>query len=477
MTMQALNQQNQFGHHADVQYEPRGQARSRAVLRDARGEPVSTTNRRALDLYEQALVQFHSYIGDPVATIDAALEEDPEFVLGHAFRATMLAVMSEGRYLPAIRASVEKAESLTGRANPRECGLVLAARRWLEGDWAGACRAWEDVLIDHPRDAFALQAAHLTDFYLGDAINLRDRVARILPHWDEHTPSYSYLLGMYAFGLEECNLYREAEETGRRALAIEPKDGWAVHAVAHVMEMQARFDEGIEWYTSREADWAPDNGFAFHNWWHLGLYHMERGEYDRALAIYDRQIYPSPSDLSLQMVDASAFLWRLFLHGVDTGSRWKVLADQWAEKSTVENGYYAFNDFHAMMAYLADGREQTATRLLTDMDRAARTIGRDGGSINVMMTREIGLPVCRAFQAFIRRHYDEAVELLLPVRTIAHRFGGSHAQRDVLNQTLIEAAIRAGRQRLAQHLVNERVARKPHSPLTWRFMARALGHS
>jgi hypothetical protein len=92
-----------------------------------------------------------------------------------------------------------------------------------------------------------------------------------------------------------------------------------------------------------------------------------------------------------------------------------------------------------------------------------------------MMTREVGLPVCRAFQAFIRRHYDEAIELLLPVRTIAHRFGGSHAQRDILNQTLIEAAIRAGRHRLAQHLVNERVARKPHSPLTWRFMAKARG--
>ncbi|HXH02793.1 MAG TPA: hypothetical protein VNN09_05670 [Candidatus Competibacteraceae bacterium] len=134
------------------------------------------------------------------------------------------------------------------------------------------------MLCGHPRDAFALQSAHLTDFYLGDATQLRDRVARVLPHWDESIPSYSYILGMYAFGLEECNHYAEAEQAGRRALELEPGDGWSVHAVAHVMEMQGRYEEGIEWLTSREQDWVLDNGFAFHNWWHLALYHMERGD-------------------------------------------------------------------------------------------------------------------------------------------------------------------------------------------------------
>ncbi|MGI9301600.1 MAG: tetratricopeptide repeat protein [Gammaproteobacteria bacterium] len=437
--------------------------------RDLRGEPVSCANGRVCALFEQALQQFQSYVGDPVATIDEALEEDADFVLGHVFRATALLLMSERQYLPEARKSVWSAEALAGKANDRERGLIVAARRWLDGDWAGACRAWDEVLVHHPRDAFAIQAAHLTDFYRGDAINLRDRIARVLPHWSEGTPGYSYVLGMYAFGLEECNLYGRAEEAGRRALEIEPKDGWAVHAVAHVMEMEARFDEGIEWYNTRQADWSPDNAFAFHNWWHLGLYHQERAEYRRALSIYDKQILPEPSDVSLQLVDASAFLWRLHLQDVDTGDRWAGLANIWEQKSEVENGYYAFNDLHALMAFVADGREQQTQQLMADLGKAAA----GGRHINAMMTRDVGMPVCRAFYAFARGEYHDAIEWLLPFRTIARRFGGSHAQRDVLSQTLIEAAIRGGRHELARNLINEREQLKPHSPLAWRFMSKA----
>jgi len=438
------------------------------MQKDARNVTVSTDNRRALELYETALTQFHSYLGDPVKTIDTALAEDPDFVLGHVFRATLLLLLSECRYLPEIRASVEAAESRARFANDRERGLTLAARRWLEGDWAGACQAWETLLVSHPRDAFALQAAHLTDFFLGDANNLCNRIARVLPDWNAEVPGYSYVMGMYAFGLEECNFYTEAEETGHLALALEPKDGWAIHAVAHVMEMQARFDEGIDWYTQRLENWAPDNGFAFHNWWHLALYHIERGEYDQALEIYDHQIYPKASDMSLQLLDASALLWRLHLQNVDTAQRWRLLAAKWEAKAATENGYYAFNDMHAMMALLADNREAAAERLLRDMEQAAA-----GHGTNALMTREVGLPICRALQAFQQGRYGNTIAWLLPVRSIAHRFGGSHAQRDVLTQTLIEAAIRAGRHQLAMHLLNERTAHKPHSPFVWRLMAKA----
>ncbi|MDX1512993.1 MAG: tetratricopeptide repeat protein [Gammaproteobacteria bacterium] len=441
------------------------------MLIDLRGEPVSTDNRRALDLYEQALVEFHSYVGDPVATIEAALEESPDFVLGHAFRATMLLLLSERRFAGEIRASVESAESLLDRANDRERGLVRAARRWLDGDWPGACHTWESVLTDHPRDAFALQSAHLTDFFLGDAVNLRDRIARVLAHWSPDTPGYSYILGMYAFGLEECNHYEKAEEMGRRALDLEARDGWAVHAVTHVMEMQNRYEDGIEWLMSREGDWAPDNGFAFHNWWHLAVFHLERGEYDRALDLYDQKIYAEASDVSLTMIDASALLWRLHLYGVDTGARWNRLADVWSRKADDENGYYAFNDAHAMMAYLGSGREREAEALLAAVAGSAT----GNSSTNAAMSREVGLPLCHALHAFHQGRYTVTVDLLTRIRSIANRFGGSHAQRDVISQTAIEAALRGGLSGAARHLVNERIEHKPHSPLAWRFMARALG--
>ena len=155
---------------------------------------------------------------------------------------------------------------------------------------------------------------------------LRDRVAQVLPHWDASMPGYGYVLGMYAFGLEETALYSRAEDIGRRALEINPRDPWAVHAVTHVMEMQGRLRDGIEWLTAREKDWAPNNGFAFHNWWHLALFHLDAGDIARVLELYDRRIRPAPSQVPLEMIDASAMLWRLELRGIDVGARWQQLA-------------------------------------------------------------------------------------------------------------------------------------------------------
>jgi tetratricopeptide (TPR) repeat protein len=322
--------------------------------------------------------------------------------------------------------------------------------------------------VDHPRDAFAIQTAHLMDFYRGDALNLRNRVSRVLPHWSASVPHYSYILGMQAFGLEECHQYADAEAAGRKALAFQPKDGWAVHAVTHVMEMQGRIDEGIDWLETREADWAPDNGFAFHNWWHLALYYLDRQRHDRVLALYDQHIYPEPSDFSLQLVDATAMLWRLYLLEIDTGERFQAVADAWEQKLEVERGFYAFNDVHALLAFLGAGRDRAVRQTLRDLEATAH--GTKGH--NVMMSREVGLPLSRGFQAFAQGRYAEAIDALEPVRDTAHRFGGSHAQRDLMTLTLIEAALRARQVNLARHYLAERLVHKPASALGWRLLAR-----
>src|SRR5262245_21560532 len=210
----------------------------RSTAEDARGVPGSDAERKALELFEQALLQYQGYVGDPIATIEEALKHAPDFVLGHAFRALVLMTFSERRFAERARVSVTSAEALLSRANPRERALVAAARALVDGDWRGGGAILDRVLVDHPHDMLAIQTAHLVDFLRGDSLNLRNRIARVLPHWSPSVPGYSYLLGMYAFGLEECNQYAEAEDTARRALALEPRDGWAVHAGAHVMEMQ-----------------------------------------------------------------------------------------------------------------------------------------------------------------------------------------------------------------------------------------------
>ena len=242
------------------------------VLTDARDVPVSACDPRSLADYETAIVQFQSYFGDPTETLETTLKNDPDFVLGHVFNASAMLMMSERQYLPAIKDSIEFAEALASKSNGREKALVSAARHWMEGRWDQACVTWDRVLAEYPRDALAIQCAHLTDFYLGDAVNLRDRIGRVIGHWDKDTPGYSYILGMQAFGLEECNQFEKAEDTARAALAIEARDGWSVHAMAHVLEMQNRYDEGMKFMRSTSDNWAPGNGFAFHNWWHLALY-------------------------------------------------------------------------------------------------------------------------------------------------------------------------------------------------------------
>jgi tetratricopeptide (TPR) repeat protein len=437
------------------------------ALRDCRDVPVSTANRISLDRYEAAVHLLHGYYGDPLAAIDRALEEDPEFIMGHCLKAALMVTSTEKAAEPLLHKSVRAAKGLIHRANDRERAHIAAASAWLDGNFERAVRLYGDILLDYPRDTLALQVAHVGDFFLGQSSMLRDRVAQVLPSWDEQIPGYGFVLGMHAFGLEENALYGQAETTGRKALLMNPRDPWAVHAVAHVMEMQGRFDEGIEWLQSRAPDWAPDNALAYHNWWHMALFHMERGDDARALELYDTAVRRPDSNVVLEMLDASALLWRLQLRGVDVGDRWAKLADAWEPR--IDEAYYAFNDAHAMMAFVGAGRTQSAARLLEVLQR--RTAA---GGTNGRMTWEVGLPLCRALHAYGEGDYAQAVDVLQPLRLVASRFGGSHAQRDLIHLTLVEAALRAGRLTLARALLAERTALKPESPFNWAMTVRTL---
>ena len=437
-----------------------------AEMNDYRGVLTTVSDRDALDKFEQALAQLQSYHGDPVETVDEAIEQDPNFVMAHCLRAHCGSAMADGEFSEHLRESLAAAEKLSGIANERELKHIAALQSWLAGEFKKSVDVLESILIDHPRDVLALQIAHLSDFYLGDAHNLRDRVARVLPRYDEDTPGYGYALGMYAFGLEECNEYSRAEQVGHQALEINRKDVWALHAVAHVLEMQGRQLEGIELYESRTDDWVPDNGFAVHNWWHLALYYLDLQDYDKVFQIYDDMI--SGGSVALENLDASALLWRLYLLGVDVGDRWSALADKWSE-SIPHAGYYCFNDCHAMMAFVADGRNQQAETMLGKLEASAH-----GDNYSAWMTRSVGLPVARAVNAFAQERYAEAAESLASVRYTANLFGGSHAQRDLISQTLIESAIRSGQHKFARALLAERTAKKDTSPQTWLNTARVL---
>jgi hypothetical protein len=434
------------------------------AITDIRGHRLSGATAAGVTEYERAVRQLNLFIGDPVATVEAALAQSPEFVMAHALKAWLNLLGTEPAGIAVARDVLEASMRLP--VTPHEQRHLIALAHLVDGRWHMASRVLEDLTIEYPRDLLALQVGHQLDFFRGDARMLRDRIARALPAWSADVPGYHVVLGMQAFGLEEMGQYGEAERCGRMAVELEPRDSWAQHAVAHVLEMQGRQKDGIAWMRGNTEGWSSESFFAVHNWWHLALYHLDLGETDVALALFDGPIYGARSRVILDMVDASALLWRLKLRGVEVGERWEAVADAWEPVS--DAGNYAFNDAHAMMAFVGADRKQSARRVLTAQAEAMA-----GTGDNAIFTREVGHPVTLAIKAFGEGNYGEAVRQLRSVRNIAHRFGGSHAQRDVLDLTLIEAALRSGNRALARALTAERAANRPTSPLARLFVRRA----
>lgn len=427
---------------------------------DSAGLVLTGANAEGLAHFETATHQFRCYIGDPVASVDAALAAAPQMVMGHALKAYLHLLGTEPLALAVARDCVAAAADLA--ATDRERGHVEAVRLLAEGRWSAAGRVLEDVSIGYPRDALALQAGHQIDFFRGDSRMLRDRIARVLPVWSKSIPGYHALLGMHAFGLEETGDYAQAEKQGRRAVELERRDTWAWHAVAHVYEMRNQPSEGLAWMRLDVDAWAEDSFFAVHNWWHQAVYQLELGATDEALRLFDGPVFGARSSVVLELIDASALLWRLMLRGVDVGGRFEAIADQWAPIAAAGN--YAFNDMHAMIAFVGAGHSKEQQAVL-EAQRAVLDGGLAGAADNREFTREVGHPATRAIQAFGQGRYVECIELLRPIRHSAHRFGGSHAQRDLLDQTLIEASRRAGFDELTTALVRERVALRPRTPL------------
>jgi tetratricopeptide (TPR) repeat protein len=434
------------------------------TMRDYANHPASGATADSVAAFEQACHELRCYVGDPVASVERALAASPDMTMAHALKAWLHLLGTEPCGPPVARECLRVAGALPATA--RERGHLRAVGLLADGHWSAAARVLEDVSIDHPRDALALQAGHLLDFFTGDARMLRDRIARALPAWSTALPGHHALLGMYAFGLEECGEYAQAERHGRASVELEPRDGWGWHAVAHVMEMQGRIDHGIAWLRADPDAWSRDSSFAVHNWWHLALFQLERGDVEEAMRLFDGPIDGHASPLAIDLIDATALLWRLHLRGIDVGRRWDGVADRWAPLSG--EGNYAFNDWHAMMAFVGAGRGKAQRAVIESLQIVART----GEGDSAVFAREVGLDAARAVQAFGQGRYADAVGLLRPLRHRAHRFGGSHAQRDLLDLTLLEAAIRAGQQSLASALAAERAARRPESPLNRLFLAR-----
>jgi tetratricopeptide (TPR) repeat protein len=435
------------------------------MIQDAQGHHLSGATAEAVTAYDQAVRAFNLVHGDAVGLFDAAREAAPDFAMAHLGKAWVFTVANDPGLRDQAAALVETVRPLT--LNEREEAHLSALSHLVQGARASAVAVLDRHLMRYPFDLVAHQGAALSDGFLGRFHWIRDRSARALPLWSKDLPGYATLLAFHAFGLEEAGDYARAEDESRAAAELEPLSFWPHHTVAHVMEMTGRPEDGLGWMTAREALWStPGHMNQVHIWWHKSLFHLELGQYEAALAHYDGPIRATQRPVSLSLTNATALLWRLDTLGCDVGERWQEQADLWPTHA--DGKCLVFADIHAAMAELRAGREALVEHRLAAMRGTAANGVEAAG-----LYRTVGIPIVEGLAAFHRGAYADAVELVLPVRFDLWQIGGSYAQRDVVDWTLTEAAIRAGQRDVALSLAHERLASRPRSAPNRRFLREA----
>jgi tetratricopeptide (TPR) repeat protein len=439
--------------------------------RDARGLAITAATADAAQRFDamiEAYMGFRSDVGD---LLKKTLAADPEFPLALCARGYfMLLFAVRGLVARARQAHAQAfaAAAKTG-ATERERRHLAALEAWCDGDVARALAHWQAILAEFPRDVLALKLANFWHFYLGDSAALRDCIAEALRGWDEAVPGYGYVLGLQAFGFEETGDYDAAERTGRQSIEINPSDPWAAHAVAHVMEMCDRPQDGIAWLTGLLPNFEVCNNFRLHVWWHRALFHIELGEHDQVIELYDRQIRRESTGEYLDICNAAALLWRLEDEGVAIGARWAELAAQ--SVTHIEDHMLVFADTHYAMALAAGGTPEEAERLIASAQRYAEA----SQETEAQVMAESGTALCKAAVAHRRGDFAGVVNLLRPVRGTLRRIGGSHAQRDLFEKMLISAAIKGSQTALVRELLTERLRRRPNNRWGQRTLSRLAG--
>lgn len=433
-------------------------------MHDLHGLTLSTANHAAAEAFNRTLRAYLGYRKDIAEHLKATLEADASFALAHCAKGYFMMLTYKQANVALAAQARDAAQRLAAAATPREQAHVQALSAWIGGDLHGALAAWEQTLRAYPTDVLAMRLAHFNYFWLGRPREMRASIERIAQQWSPRLAGYGILLGCHAFALEECGEYAAAERAGREALELDPADLWATHAVAHVLEMQGRREEGIAFLGGLERNWAEGNNLVHHLWWHRAMFHLERRESDAVLDLYDRRIRDLASplvatqpDLYIDVQNAASLLFRLERQGVDVAGRWTELADK--AETRIGDCLSAFTLPHWMMALAAAGREHACRKMLGAM----RDFG-TGTASTASLVRDVALPVCEAVWRHRRGEYQQCLQLMRPVLGDMHRLGGSHAQQDVLEQLFLDAATRAQHADAVRALLERVTAAHPVPP-------------
>ena len=430
-----------------------------AMAKDQQGLTLAGSPQSA-EAFDRAVADYFGLTGDPVGILKQALKNDPDFALGGVAIAGLFMIGGFRGDHPEVTEALAAAESAMRGASSRERMHLAAVKAWSEGRSPEAAQVWEAILKDWPTDALAFRFGQDAYLFLGRSLSIRDSAARVLPVWDRDNPLTSFVLGAYAFGLEEAGDLGPAEDAGREALARNPRDAWAAHAIAHVMETAGRGEEGVAFLRQTRPDWSDAHFMAGHNGWHLALFLIEQGRLKEVLADYDRFAAAE----TRRRHDARPGRRGLAPLAARTGGggRRKSLGaggagvDGPCRRSRARLQRSALRPRRRALAGAGRPRPVPAVagRLRTAW-RGPQPAGHGGGRPALHRRRD---RLCGEATG------DGAIDAILPVRFETFRIGGSHAQRDVINRTLFAAAERAGDRALVKTLRDERGRRAgPHA--------------
>ena len=426
------------------------------MQKDQWGYPLTTNHPSAAEALDRAFNAYVRFRSDAMAQLDSAIAADPEFALPHLIKGSLIAGLKKPELYPLARNELEAAKNSPAPTSAREKHYMAALEAALVDHVTGAVTHYEQIARDYPHDLFALRIAQSELFWIGEVAWMRDISERAAPHWNLDVPEYSSYLSIRAFGLEENGDYALAEQCGREAVERNPDDCWGAHAVAHVLIMQGRLRDGVAWLSELSSNWSAANHIVHHLWWHLALFHTEHGDYDAALELYDSRLRDLDSplmqaipDYYVDLQNDVALLQRLELCGVDIADRWQPIAD--LAQTRIGNHASPFTSAHSALALAAAGRYQEADELVRLMKAFS---AEDTGSLGPRYAIAV-IPASEAAIAHRKRDYQRVIGIMMPARRNLWQMGGSHAQRDLFFQLLVDAAVKMERPDILALLLDE----------------------
>jgi tetratricopeptide (TPR) repeat protein len=427
------------------------------MLVDRYGLPLSTSSAAARDAYVAGVDCVLSAAHGDREHLGRALAADPDFALAHAALGRARFLMAD---VPGARQAAARARELAAGTTPREQGHIDALCLAIEGKPVDALAATRIHLANHPRDAMV--AAPATGVF--GLIGFSGRQGRepeqveFLDALAPHLADDWWFQSVYAFALEEHGRLDEALDLIERSMAANPANAHGAHIKAHVLYERGENRKALDYLDGWLPSYAREGLMHCHISWHVALFALILGETERAWQVYRAQVHPGGAwGPALNVAtDAPAFLWRAELAGHARHPELWSEVHAYGQKSFPRPGI-AFVDVHRALAAVAAGDREGIAAYVAELEQRAASGRSPAGDVVPRLARGLA--------AYGDGDWAKAIAVLEPALAETVRIGGSRAQRDLVENTLLAAYLKAGRPADARRLVAAHGDRRPTVPV------------